>query len=179
MKQVVSLTLQNLNRAFSSNAAPKRGGLMSPGAVFAKIVPTKRLLAIERGRLGVVSIAVSDEYLGTAFPLGTKETVDLENLQRNLDIGALIIVTPLRSETTEDRTFQRALITNCENRGIPCCLWEEASREDFNSVTLQEAIEDFPDGEVGPLKSKTGPTVAFALSRFIRDVVGGWANSFG
>eukprot|EP00613_Pedinella_sp_CCMP2098_P004791 CAMPEP_0171606026 /NCGR_PEP_ID=MMETSP0990-20121206/7525_1 /TAXON_ID=483369 /ORGANISM="non described non described, Strain CCMP2098" /LENGTH=125 /DNA_ID=CAMNT_0012168799 /DNA_START=259 /DNA_END=636 /DNA_ORIENTATION=+ len=118
----------------------------------------------------------------TSLHPGHESRINLPQLKRDLDVGAVIILTPItKTLQDEEVKFQTSLIESCQKLDVPVCLWPEASTEDFESETLGDAIEgmhtDNTDGETS--KGRREIAVAFALSRFIRDIVGGWSNSFG
>jgi len=168
---------------------------ISPHALFAKIVPTKRLLAVEI-RYWNISLAYSDEYLSTATIFSPKQNFieatgvlsgnempnglisEMTTIVKDLDVGGLVLISSNKGQDNEVDTrahyMEGEMMKLCTSHGIPFCRWPPATEEDFHSESLQDAVEGYSSDEKA-LRLAT----AFSLAKYIRDVVGGWSNSFG
>ena len=125
-------------------------GLVPPATLFTRLVPTRRLLAIQYGPVdGIantsngadpgksISLAVSDEYLSAATPLPPVDhPLDFHALRRDYDIGGVLIletgVPGGHAEVTDD------LIAACSLANIPICRWPASTANNFHNGACRQ-----------------------------------------
>ena len=201
----------------------RRGSSFSfhtPHGLFASLIPTRRVLALEQWASGRVTSAISDEYLGNATALGTAdqggEPSYFEGVLKELDVGGVLIIRRGGGEQAsrkQEACFKELVAGSCAAHGLPLALWEADTAADVSAASSAAAAaaafgtvagdfsslnEKAPDdwelldamdgdawdafllqGHTSPLQPPEEILTGLALGRFIGDVVGGWANTFG
>jgi hypothetical protein len=211
-----------LNRLSRRGLSSSAAAFTTPHGLFAALTPTRRVLAVELWPVeGVVTCAVSDEYLGNSTTLealggsGGGGGKDVSRLLTDVflqhDVGGVLLVR--RDDDAAPSSFHDDVQNLCTTHGLPLAQWGAREAEDIASARAaakvaatfgtsagdfsalkDDAPEDWDlldcmDGPVweaflesqqstsagAPVEVLTG----LALGRYIGDVVGGWANTFG
>jgi hypothetical protein len=113
---------------------------VTPHQLFARITPTKRILAIEYDQKGIISAAISDEYLG-ASSVYNSTSIDFERVVLDLDVGGLLLVQrnndslPSNFSFDAEKKAERLTVS-----GITWCRWPHVNTVDQSSGIVRKRI---------------------------------------
>jgi RNase H-fold protein (predicted Holliday junction resolvase) len=159
--------------------------IMSPTTMLVKLVPLKSILCIVRRSPSTFGIALSDPYLGHAFPLqDVSNEREVEDTIAENGVGALLLALPMTRTENDTRDHdhanviqQRTLLLQHKWNVPLACISDERLPVDEARLCTEQEVEMWEDVDLDCPDVSTDAAVA--LNRFLWTHTGGWQNTFG